>query len=61
MVYFNELHVDLNDHANFPLSIYGQTKENPNKKITALCNVCKDSLDAYASQFCKKLLSGLGL
>jgi hypothetical protein len=59
MAYFNELAVDLNDEVFFPSEIYERTISNPNPNTSRLCPPCNDSLDEYASQLSKKILSAL--
>ena len=58
--YFNELVVDLNDEAFFSAEIYGRTRDNPNPHTSAPCRPCNDSLDEYAEQLSKKIISALG-
>ena len=57
--FFNELSVDLNNEAYFPSEIYERTRDNPNLKASFPCQPCNDSLDEYANQLAKKMLSAL--
>jgi hypothetical protein len=59
MSYFNELSVDLNDDAFFPSEIFERTMNNPNPYTSRQCPPCNDSLDEYASQLSRKILSAL--
>jgi hypothetical protein len=56
---FNELAVDLNDEAYFSSEIYERTRNNPNPNTSQPCTSCNYSLDEYASQLSKKILSAL--
>jgi len=59
MSYFNTLASDLNDEAFFSSEIYERTKNNPNPNTSYLCHPCNDSLDEYANQLSKKIISAL--
>jgi len=59
MTYFNELSVDLNDEAFFSSEIYERAKNNLNPNTSYPCHPCNDSLDEYANQLSKKILSAL--
>jgi len=59
MSYFNELAVDLNDEIYFSSEIYERTMNNPNPNTSRPCPPCNDSLDEYASQLSRKILSAL--
>ena len=57
MSYFNDLTVDLNDEAYFSSKIHEQTKGN--LKASYPCRPRYDSLDEYANQLAKKIVSAL--
>jgi hypothetical protein len=57
--YFNDLTIDLNDEAFFPSDIYERTKNNPNPALSFPCVSRDDSLDDYASNLTREILSAL--
>ena len=57
--YFNELTVDLNNETYFSSEIHERTKVNPNPNVSFPVHPCTDSLDEYANQLTKKILSAL--
>jgi hypothetical protein len=57
--YFNDLKIDLNDEALFPVDIYERTKTNPNPAVSSPCVRRDDSLDSYASSLAHEMLRSL--